>query len=154
MSKARYILVIDPGKTSGIAYHDTVEDKTEFAELNFGETAEFIHSAADLHRDNLIIISESFLITPNTAKNTQAPWSLELIGVARYAAQKYTGRDLQTQMPSAAKRFASDARLRHIGWWTKGKGGHANDAARHLLLFEATRGYIEEERLAALSEIF
>ena len=28
MSKARYILVIDPGKTSGIAYHDTVEDKT------------------------------------------------------------------------------------------------------------------------------
>jgi hypothetical protein len=107
---------------------------------------------ASKHGANLILVSESFRITMQTAKNTQAPWSLELIGVARMVSRLYTGRELHMQDPSAAKRFSSDAKLKHMGWYQPNKG-HANDAARHLLLTLATRGWLSVELLRQLAEV-
>lgn len=138
------IIALDPGKTTGIAI------RTESGNLSFSE--EEFHDACSIveqfvaFNDNAHVVTESFIITPNTAKNTQAPWSLELIGVFRFLTKKYLDKDIVLQTPANAKRFSSDSRLKKIGYWTPGKG-HANDAARHLLLFEAQRGYLSKDQL-------
>ena len=40
------------------------------------------------------------------------------------------------QRPAEAKKFATDDKLKALGWY-KGGFGHADDAARHLLVFLA-----------------
>lgn len=148
------IIVLDPGKTTGLVTFDTVTAEFTAHELNFDDTCNVLKTLLDtaIEGADVHVISESFIITQQTAKNTQAPWSLELIGVARYLSRQYTGRDLVLQQPAAAKRFSSDARVKAMGWWTPAKG-HANDAARHLLLFTATRGFISEERLVEFANM-
>jgi hypothetical protein len=143
--------VLDPGMTTGfVTYH---LDSGLFIpeQLNFNDTCMRLMGLAVEHAANLIVVSESFRITMQTAKNTQAPWSLELIGVARMVSRLYTGRELHMQDPSSAKRFSSDAKLKHMGWYNSGKG-HANDASRHLLLTLATRGWLPVETLRQLAE--
>ena len=137
------ILAIDPGKTTGWASYDTVEQTFDSGQTDFIETCNLLKTCALQWAKDIHIVSESFLITLQTVKNTQAPWSLELIGVARYFSQAYCDEDLTLQMPSAAKRFSSDQRLKDMGWYVPGKG-HANDAARHLLLFIATHGWWDD----------
>lgn len=146
------LLVQDPGKTTGLVTYVPSTKSFNTHELDFENTARTILTAAATHRERLVIISESFRITVQTAKNTQAPWSLELIGAARMCSMLYCGRDIVLQDPAAAKRFASDARLRAMGWYSRGRG-HANDAARHLLLFTATRRLIESDTLRAIADI-
>lgn len=146
----RYVLAIDPGKATGFAIFDRETGAFESQELTFDETCKQLAAFATLHKSNILIVSESFIITVQTAKNTQSPWSLELIGVARYISRALTGRDLILQAPATAKRFASDERLKIMDWYRPGKG-HANDAARHLLLALATRGWLGNETLGALA---
>lgn len=134
------ILAIDPGKTTGWAAFDRVEETFDSGQTDFKETCELLRTCTEQWKTELHVVSESFIITLQTVKNTQAPWSLELIGVARYFSQFNCEEDLSLQMPSAAKRFSSDMRLKDLGWFVPGKG-HANDAARHLLLFLGTHGW-------------
>lgn len=154
------VVVLDPGKTTGVvdwtAGHHAEPPTVTWAELDFKGTCDKLLSIAaeSVSTGNLdiIIICESFIITQQTAKNTQAPWSLELIGVARMISELYLGKPLILQQPSQAKRFSSDNRLKRMGWFWKGKG-HANDAARHLLLFTATRGLLPQEVLQEFAEM-
>lgn len=144
------VLALDPGKTTGIAFHNG--DNLDFGEYDFDATCDYIVNAIRMVDCDIHVVSESFIITQHTARNTQAPWSLELIGVTRYITRKLTGNDITLQSPSSAKRFSSNDRLRHMNYWTP-KKGHANDAARHLLLFESTRGYIPKETLLEFSQL-
>lgn len=146
-----HILAIDPGKTTGLVLYDRDSQRVVWAsELGFYDAAStIVRSCAD-NGSALTVVCESFLITAQTPKNTQAPWSLELIGVARYASHAYCKREIALQAPASAKRFSSDERLRQMGFWTPGKG-HANDAARHLLLLLATRGWLSEDTLRDLA---
>lgn len=152
------IVVLDPGRTTGVI--DCRLDQGDrpiimAMEMQFKDLAVWLMSVADYaHRlaVDTVIIAESFIIGPQTAKNTQAPWSLEVIGVARMVSEVYCGKPLRLQQPSAAKRFSSDARLHRMGWHTPGKG-HANDAARHLLLYMATHGLLEDSLLSEFAEM-
>jgi hypothetical protein len=147
------ILAIDPGKTTGWAFAEVMPftDDVEFqsAECNFIDMCQFIQLTTvgnhHHHADplDLHIVSEAFLITINTAKNTQAPWSLEMMGVARYFARVYCDDDLHVVHQSAAKRFASNERLKAMDWYKPGKG-HANDAARILMTFMVSRGWWDD----------
>lgn len=129
-ASATAVMAIDPGKTSGWATFDLATEEFKSGQEDFDGACAVMMYAAD---PNVQLVSEAFLITVQTAKNTQATWSLELIGVARYVARSLAGRDLILQAPGAAKRFSSDERLKRLGWYKPGQG-HANDAARHLLL--------------------
>lgn len=149
---ATHIIAVDPGKTTGIATYDLATKKLDTQECDFDATCRYVLGQAASLGGNLLLVSESFTITMQTAKNSQAPWSLELIGVMRYASRMYCARDLALQMPSAAKRFSSDRRLRELEFWTPAKG-HANDASRHMLLFLAERGLIDKEILRKLVDI-
>ncbi len=149
---SRYILALDPGLTTGIALYDREENRFHSEQQNFDGTCAVLLQQASHKGEDLVIVSEAFIITPATPKNTQAPWSLELIGVARMVSRTWCKRDLAKQDAASAKRFSSDARLKHMGWHKPGKG-HANDAARHLLLLLATRAWIPQSVLAELSEV-
>lgn len=152
MNDISIILALDPGKTTGVAIHNLLTDEKEFFELGFLDVCQQISDLSLEHGTNLKIIAESFIITPNTAKNSQAPWSLEVIGVARFCSLASCNRDLRLQSPASAKRFSSDQRLKMVGYYTPGKG-HANDAGRHLLLFEATQGYLSKDILKEMAVI-
>jgi len=145
------VIAVDPGKTSGVATWDG--EKFDSMELDvssfFDDVHTMIHQAVG-RGDTVRLVSESFIITVHTAKNTQATWSLELIGVLKFFAHAYKLEPLVLQQPSTGKAFGTDAKLRHMGWYRKGMG-HANDAARHLLTFMATRKMIPTETLVELA---
>ena len=141
-----WVMALDPGKTTGIASLRIEDGEFVSKQTNFDETVAIVQKAATTNREELTLVSESFIITQQTAKNTQATWSLELIGFCRAMARMHTGRDLVLQAPSQAKRFSSDERLKIMGWYIPGQG-HANDAARHLMLFCVSRGLIDVKKL-------
>jgi hypothetical protein len=134
------VLAVDPGKKTGLSLYAQGSESLLTNELSFPETDEFVESVCQMHGEQLAVVCEKFTITAQTAKNTQAPWSLEEIGVCRYLAHKYGCEFASLQAPSSAKTFSTDARLKALGWWTPGKG-HANDATRHLLLYLAGHGW-------------
>jgi len=151
------IIAVDPGKRTGVAVwrQDLGIDMFEF---EVGEFFDFIHTwVHNLHAQgyDIRIVYEAFIITVNTAKNTQASWSLELIGVLKFLAHRY---QLPTtkQAPAVGKTFGTDGKLRYLGWFRKGKGwsGHANDAARHLATYAAQRGLIfTKDQLIEMADV-
>lgn len=81
------------------------------------------------------LIVERFTINAATHKKDPVGIreTLDIIGGARYLAAT---RDItfdNTQTPTQAKTFATDSNLKAMGWHHPTEGGHANDAARHLL---------------------
>ena len=144
----RHILALDPGKTTGWAAYDNETREFKSGQTDYDETCRLLMHPEQLFTSALTaadfdIVSESFIITINTAKNTQATWSLELIGCARMVSRLYGGQDLVLQAPSAAKRLMSDDLLKALQWYVPGKG-HSNDAARHLGLFLMSRGWMDD----------
>lgn len=146
------IVAQDPGKKTGIATWTDNEAIHGFAPLGFNsfevdvEGYENYMAAltglSSLYPDEEVhFVSESFIITMQTAKNTQAGWSLEWIGVMKFIAKIWFKRDVTLQAPNIGKTFGTDNKLKHLGWYTRGKG-HANDAARHLATYAARRGLI------------
>jgi hypothetical protein len=143
------VVAVDPGKMTGIAIFYVESGDFVSLECNFIDTCRHLLEIAAKYRDKMILIVESFIIGPNTAKNTQAPWSLELIGVCRCISQVWCDRDVHVSQQSAAMRFSSNTRLKHVGWYKPGKG-HGNDAARHLLLVMVTRGWLGSDTVRSL----
>lgn len=136
----RFILGVDPGKKSGVALLDLLLETCEGEEVAFDAYGSYLESLVDKYRP--AVVSEAFVMNANTIKNTQAPWSLEAIGVARYMAGKY-GCPFEVQPQSSAKRFATDERLKRLGWRRPGKG-HLADGQRQALLFAVRYGWWHE----------
>jgi len=127
-----FILAIDPGMTTGLAFLRRADlGSFQSVQLPWQETCAMIRNTCEYHRDHLDVVAERFTISIKTAKIAPAPWSLEVIGVARYFSQLCTGQDLTLyeQKPP----FATDDRLKIMGWYRPSHGGHMNDAARQLL---------------------
>lgn len=137
------VLAVDPGGTTGFA---TWEDGLWRA---WAEPWE--ESCATIHRelatDVTRCVCESFHISTQTARKSTAGslQAIELIGIARYMARVYDV-EFRLQSPSEAKMFATDAKLRALGMWTKGVD-HPRDATRHLVL------YLCNARLIDLGEL-
>jgi hypothetical protein len=79
------------------------------------------------------VFCEDFIITTATAKKSRQTEPLDGIGTIKFLAGKY-GLELTMQPPAKAKSFATDDKLKRLDWYTPTKGGHANDAARHLMV--------------------
>lgn len=129
----RYI-AIDPGGITGIAEYDTVYDQfISWEEPNFDAVIQFISEATANEGDDVVVICEGFRINSRTHKldATAFEVTLDIIGACR-ALCLLNGSEFVRNYPSD-KAFGSDAHLRTLGWYTATKGGHASDAARHLL---------------------
>lgn len=138
-TQPKYLLAIDPGLATGVAILDItdLEDVKVLNswEMDIDEFSDFIEDA--INTDGVEIVCERFIITVQTAKLSQAPWSMELIGTIRFLTRKY-GKRLTLQKPDQ-KTFAPNEKLKLVGFWHKGGGGHANDAFRHAMVYMVNR---------------
>jgi hypothetical protein len=137
MSSTR-IIAVDPGGTTGIA--TTVFDG-DGGWSGFSSREE-IHLSGALNWVDLLLthkvanhelVVERFTITPATARMSAQYDALYIIGALMYLAHE-TQVKMTLQPPAGAKRVATNARLEQLGWRNPTKGGHADDAARHLLV--------------------
>lgn len=148
------IMAVDPGGTTGVAWLVKIVDahgvhyefgSAEVPDGRFGFIEQF-HRLAEVHVIERLIV-EDFIINSGTVKKTQQvdPW--RLVGYLEGWAHQH-GVPLVLQTPSTAKGFGSDEKLKFLGWHRPSKGGHANDAARHLLVgtrdLESTRKLLLE----------
>lgn len=150
----RYVIAVDPGATVGWAIahlqehwqpnsiaagQSTSEDWCDWCEANFTEEC--------------LVIVEKFTITARTAANSQegSHVTIGVIEIMRHVARRTGATFDDSQTPSAAKRFATDAQLKKIGLWKPGQD-HARDAIRHLVLGLTTHGtgQAREEMLQSL----
>lgn len=135
-----HILAIDPGKATGMAFfsYEAGQDPVlEYSwEVEIETYAPLIRWALAAY-PNCEIVCEKFTITAQTAKNSQAPYSLEHIGILRQCLID-AGRgpyDLKMQLPRDAKNMFPNPKLKKLGFWHKGGAGHAMDAIRHGALY-------------------
>ena len=173
MGKPIAVIAVDPGKRTGVAEWlespgeavKVTADWNPFRSCEF-EVNEFfdfiherVHSLVGAGYD-VRLVSESFIITINTAKNTQAGWSLELIGVLKFLAHRYQLADVKLQAPSVGKTFGTNGKLKYLGWFKARNvdgvryDGHANDASRHLATYAAQRGLIfTKQQLVDMADV-
>lgn len=139
---SRYILAIDPGKTTGMTLfsHDLgSEPVLEWSkELEQDEVADAVRGVLwdPVVRPNVDVVCERFIINAQTVRNSQAPYSLEVIGIVKQCLQD-NGRpmdDIFFQAPADAMSMFSNEKLKKLGYWHRGGAGHALDAIRHALL--------------------
>lgn len=133
-----HVVTVDPGKTSGIAAY-TFPWKRNIApalwEMKRFETEEFV---AFMNPD--VVVVESFV--PRPGVRTWQPDAIEIIGTLRYL---FHHRTFVEQTPADAKKFATNDKLKKLGWYDTTKGGHKADAARHMLLYAARNELIPVE---------
>lgn len=138
----KYVLAVDPGKTTGVSVI-SLSESPELLSSGEYQPDEFAKPIRDTlewalhHGLELGVVCERFVINAQTVRNSQAPYSLEQIGVLKQIMRDY-GRDAEAELifqsPSDAKKMFPNDALRKIGTWHVGGGGHANDAIRHGLL--------------------
>lgn len=132
-SDSRYVVAVDPGKKTGIAWAATDGGATppQTAALDWFDAMMWVHQ--NINRIDTIVC-ESYVITQATLRKSRGEnWSLEQIGILRYLSRVYVV-PFFLQTPSEGKAFATDAKLKHLGWWQIDPEGHMLDASRHLLL--------------------
>jgi hypothetical protein len=138
----KHILAVDPGKASGIALFKFEGGEPELiwsGEYQQNEYAKPIRDAiyATIAMGySLDVTCERFTINAQTVKNSQAPYSLEQIGILK---QIMMDNDLDPekiafQSPADAKAMFPNPALKKLEYWHKGGEGHALDAIRHGLL--------------------
>jgi hypothetical protein len=132
------ILAVDPGKTTGWAFVDTVRKHSFAADqagmMEFLDMAEHVLSKGKVD----VVVVEDFVITMKTLKKTQGElWSLEQLGILRWLCYVHGVEFARPQTASDGKSFGTDHKLRAAGWFASTTGGHRNDACRHLLKYLA-----------------
>jgi hypothetical protein len=139
----RFILAVDPGKKSGVAlisYESGLEPRLlasgEFLMEEYHTPILGAISTAKLAGAQLDIVCERFTINAQTVKNSQAPFSLEQIGILKYLmlSNDIDPGTLLFQSPSDAKKMFDNSALKKLDLWHRGGEGHALDAIRHGLL--------------------
>ena len=148
----KHILAIDPGKDTGMALFsiEQGQDPTLVwsGEYQQHEYAKPIRETLSLYPD-VEVVCERFIINMQTVKNSQAPYSLEQIGIAKQCLMD-AGRkpdDIIFQSPSDAKAMFDNPKLKKLEYWHKGGEGHALDAIRHALLQCVKLGWIPRRLL-------
>ena len=144
-----YILAVDPGKVTGVAlfsHESGSEPVLEWSkELEQHEFAEVIRGIIWLGnvKNHIDIVCERFVINSQTVRNSQAPYSLEVIGILKQCILD-NGRpmdDIFFQGPAEAMNMFDNKKLKKLEYWHKGGAGHALDAIRHGLLRLVKRGW-------------
>lgn len=125
---------MDPGKMTGWA--SWVPGREPVFKAGEAEHFEFLEATYDALSANLfdLVVCEAFIITASTIKKTRGEnWSLEQIGAVRWMCHRH---HVPFRLRSAgdAKSFSTDEKLKKASMYHRTAAGHANDAARHLLL--------------------
>jgi hypothetical protein len=138
------ILAVDPGLTTGWATIDApnhpefqsgmIQGRYAFYDWLYGQFSSWTHaSLQEQSIQPLTLVVEKFTITEATAKKSPQPDPLYIIGHLDAIAHR-DALEMVFQLPSQAMSFATNDKLKAVGWYKPGKG-HDNDAARHLMLY-------------------
>jgi hypothetical protein len=135
------IIAVDPGKISGLAFWSPESEAVGAPTFLSWQlpTWEAIQWVDERMKYPLLeaVVCEDYIITKSTLTKTRGEnWSLESIGALRYLTSR-AKVEYAVQKAGDAKGFGTDAKLKRAGWWNPTSGGHANDAARHLLTYLA-----------------
>jgi hypothetical protein len=139
----RHILSVDPGKATGLSYFifDGQNDPEMLwsKEVQQHEYAEPIRNAFRYSQSQgakLEVVCERFTINAQTVRNSQAPFSLEQIGILKQIMldNGRTPDEIIFQSPADAKAMFSNEKLKTLEYWHRGGEGHALDSIRHGLL--------------------
>lgn len=139
------ILAVDPGPTTGFARWLDGKHRAWAEPLEDAQSTVAVACAGGLFE---LVVFEDFKITGETLKKTRDGMdSIEFIGVGRYLARRYNV-PFETQMPSDAFGFSTNAKIKALGWVTPGPGDHAMSASKHLLLALVNHRAIDVAALA------
>lgn len=146
----KYILSVDPGKATGMALFsfEVNEDPIllwsgEYQQDEYAKPIRETLGQGWLEHIEVEVVCERFTINAQTVKNSQAPFSLEQIGILKQCLMD-AGRpadDIYFQSPADAKAMFPNPALKKLGYWHRGGEGHALDAIRHGLLRVVKSGW-------------
>ena len=151
-TNTRHILAVDPGKATGLALFRRVgSEEPELlmsSEVDFRGYVSTIRSVFSEH-PNVEVVCEKFTINVQTAKKSQAPFSLECIGALKVIMldNGLEPDSLRYQLPANAMSMFTNEKLKTLEYWHRGGEGHALDAIRHGLLYLATSGWVPRRLL-------
>jgi hypothetical protein len=124
-------LAIDPGLTTGLAWFDEVHGFESLEIRGRYELYDFVTPLVRRAKD-LSVIVERWDVRRDTRSKTNQDDPRYIIGYVDGLCQEMGVRYFE-QRPAQAKSFATNDKLKRLGWYTGGEG-HADDAARHLLV--------------------
>ena len=139
----KYIIAIDPGKTTGVAILNLTDKEFHLVEVaqledpdnvwkDLGELIKYYHEK----HDDVVVLCESFELRPDVAQPDETPKYI-IKDLERWVEPTYP---IEYQMASQAKvgippgRNGRRDRLHSFGLHQRGYR-HANDAIRHALIF-------------------
>lgn len=140
---SKFVLAVDPGKASGIALFSKEDGKDpellwsgEYQQDEYARPIRKALAESLMQEIKIEVVCERFTINAQTVKNSQAPYSLEQIGILKQCMMDLglKAEDIYLQAPSDAKALFPNPALKTLGYWHKGGEGHALDAIRHGLL--------------------
>ncbi len=144
---SKYVLALDPGKITGVALlklnpgsDPELENSWELQQHEVAPIIREILGNSDIIVD---VACERFVINAQTVRNSQAPYSLEVIGILKqclFDVDK-SGDDIYFQAPANAMAMFTNEKLKKLGYWHRGGAGHALDAIRHALLRAVNTGW-------------
>jgi hypothetical protein len=148
------VLSVDPGKMTGLAHMLRQGDDVsiiESCELDEDSVIPWVRPIIEDWRPRktgeypLRVVIEKFTITLETAKKSQSPFSLEVIGAVKQVCRDndYPLAAIAWQKPSEAKGAFPNPKLKRLGLWHVGGEGHALDAIRHASLYLARSGWTD-----------
>jgi hypothetical protein len=131
---------IDAGTKSGFCLlgpNDTVP-----ALYEYGDIDELVDDTRNLmYRGTpTVIFYEKFTISARTIKTAVVYDTLLFNGWLHHEGARFPYIKTQGFTPAQSKGFSTDAKLKHLDWYSPTKGGHQNDAARVMLLGMAKAG--------------
>lgn len=139
----KYIIAIDPGKTTGIAVLHLTDNSFELVEVEqlpdpdivWKPIYDMLNQYHNMHED-VVVLCESFELRPDVAQPDETPKYI-IKDLERYVEPTYP---IEYQMASQAKvgippgRKGMRDRLHSFGLHQRGYR-HANDAIRHCLVY-------------------
>jgi hypothetical protein len=132
MGEVSFVLWLDPGKVTGLAWYDIEADQFFSHQYLDHDLIDVLESLADVYGHRMAVGWGLYIQTPRS-KGT-AKYSLEAIGKVKELLEE-RGIEILKGQPSSARNFQSTVIfLRRLGWYAAGKQ-HANDAACHLFRY-------------------
>jgi len=124
---------LDAGGVSGVAVLEHGKKVPEFYELGDHETIMLLAKLMQRGTPTTIFY-EKFVISQRTLKTTIQYETLNINGWVYYEAARLKYVNTKGYTAAQSKAFSTDDKLLINGWYHPTKDGHANDAARVLLL--------------------
>ena len=122
-----WVIAVDPGKMCGLFAANLAGEVIQQQELPPYETVDAVRTM--LYVTGIEVVSERFVITPQTHKHTRQYDAIETIGALRYVCTQ-RGQRFTLQSRDAKDRV-TDKTLKELGWYKRTPDNHVNDAAKH-----------------------